>query len=171
MKRRVRENRDEHDDREGWQAPQPIVSVAECATYAPAVVRREVAAVLAPLGSLRAFVRPGMRVLIKPNLLLAADPDRAVTTHPAVIQVQKDRRLQPQLASPGQHGVVADPTIALDMVHSQDVSTAGAHSGAIGAIVPHVAAVKGRHRCKTIQGATRVRSAVVLHNTVVNPGV
>jgi uncharacterized protein (DUF362 family)/NAD-dependent dihydropyrimidine dehydrogenase PreA subunit len=33
------------------------------------------------------FVRPGMRVLLKPNLLTDCDVDRAVTTHPAVVQV------------------------------------------------------------------------------------
>ena len=32
------------------------------------------------------FVRPGMRVLLKPNLLTAANLERAITTHPAVVQ-------------------------------------------------------------------------------------
>ncbi len=31
------------------------------------------------------FVKPGSRVFVKPNLLLAADPDRAATTHPEVL--------------------------------------------------------------------------------------
>jgi uncharacterized protein (DUF362 family)/NAD-dependent dihydropyrimidine dehydrogenase PreA subunit len=31
------------------------------------------------------FVRPGQRVLIKPNLLQATDPDQAVVTHPSVV--------------------------------------------------------------------------------------
>ncbi|OGD19415.1 MAG: hypothetical protein A2Y70_08730, partial [Candidatus Aminicenantes bacterium RBG_13_64_14] len=41
---------------------------------------------LAPLGTLRAFVRPGQRVLLKPNLLIPAPPERAITTHPAVVE-------------------------------------------------------------------------------------
>ena len=41
---------------------------------------------LAPLGGMRAFVRPGLSVLIKPNLLGDSAPDRAVTTHPEVVR-------------------------------------------------------------------------------------
>ena len=84
------DNQDKCDDRESERLPQPIVSVVECTTYAPEAVRQALVAVLSPLGGLSAFVRPGMRVLLKPNLLLAADPDRAVTTHPTVIQVVAD---------------------------------------------------------------------------------
>ena len=62
------------------------VSVARCETYDLDVVRQAVDAVLAPLGGIDRFVRPGMRVLLKPNLLAPADLDRAVTTHPAVVQ-------------------------------------------------------------------------------------
>jgi uncharacterized protein (DUF362 family)/NAD-dependent dihydropyrimidine dehydrogenase PreA subunit len=36
---------------------------------------------------MRRFVQPGMRVLLKPNLLKAADWDRGITTHPSVMQV------------------------------------------------------------------------------------
>jgi uncharacterized protein (DUF362 family)/Pyruvate/2-oxoacid:ferredoxin oxidoreductase delta subunit len=64
----------------------PIVSVVNCETYEIEAVHQAVAAVLEPLGGLGRFVRPGMDVLLKPNLLTAADPERAVTTHPAVVQ-------------------------------------------------------------------------------------
>jgi uncharacterized protein (DUF362 family)/ferredoxin len=63
-----------------------MVSVVACETYEPDAVRRAVEAALAPLGGIGRFVRPGMQVLLKPNLLLAAAPERAVTTHPAVVQ-------------------------------------------------------------------------------------
>jgi len=63
-----------------------IVSVVSCDTYDPEAVRQSVAAVLAPLGGIGRFVRPGMRVLLKPNLLAAADLERAITTHPAVVR-------------------------------------------------------------------------------------
>ena len=62
-----------------------MVSVVACRSYDPAAVRRAVRAVLAPLGGIGRFVRPGMQVLLKPNLLTATDPERAVTTHPAVV--------------------------------------------------------------------------------------
>jgi uncharacterized protein (DUF362 family)/Pyruvate/2-oxoacid:ferredoxin oxidoreductase delta subunit len=63
-----------------------VVSVVGCQTYEPDAVRQAVAAVLAPLGGMGRFVRPGMRVLLKPNLLAAAGPERAITTHPTVVQ-------------------------------------------------------------------------------------
>lgn len=64
-----------------------IVSVIDCPSYAPDLVRQSVLASLAPLGGMGRFVRPGMRVLLKPNLLSAHEPERAVTTHPAIVQV------------------------------------------------------------------------------------
>ncbi len=75
-------------------AASPVVSVVSCQAYDLDLVRRAVDAVLAPLGGIRRFVRPGMRVLLKPNLLNDAGPDGGITTHPAVVravaeQVQK----------------------------------------------------------------------------------
>ena len=64
-----------------------IVSIVACPSYAPDLVRQSVMASLAPLGGMARFVRPGMRVLLKPNLLSAAEPELAVTTHPAVVRV------------------------------------------------------------------------------------
>lgn len=64
----------------------PIVSVVACDTYELDAIRRAVTAVLAPLDGIERFVRPGMRVLLKPNLLRASDLDWAITTHPAVVQ-------------------------------------------------------------------------------------
>jgi uncharacterized protein (DUF362 family)/Pyruvate/2-oxoacid:ferredoxin oxidoreductase delta subunit len=63
-----------------------IVSITACDTYDLDVVRRAVRAALSPLGGIGRFVRPGMRVLLKPNLLSAANPDRGITTHPAVVR-------------------------------------------------------------------------------------
>jgi uncharacterized protein (DUF362 family)/Pyruvate/2-oxoacid:ferredoxin oxidoreductase delta subunit len=63
-----------------------VVSAVNCDTYELEAVRRTVTAVLAPLGGIGRFVRPGMRVLLKPNLVSAMAPERAITTHPAVIQ-------------------------------------------------------------------------------------
>lgn len=63
-----------------------IVSAVGCEAYELETVRQGVRAVLAPLGGIDRFVRPGMRVLLKPNLVRGADEERAVTTHPAVVQ-------------------------------------------------------------------------------------
>ena len=62
------------------------VSLKAAASYDRAVVEQALADVLAPLGGMEAFVRPGQRVLIKPNLLSAKPPEKAVTTHPEVVR-------------------------------------------------------------------------------------
>jgi len=68
--------------------PKPaVVCVALCGTYDLNLVRGAVSTALAPLGGMRRFVHEGMRVLLKPNLVNDAGPERAVTTHPAVVQV------------------------------------------------------------------------------------
>ena len=65
----------------------PVVAVATCRSYDIDVLRVALEAVLDPLGGMRRFVRPGMRVLLKPNLLKAVDPESGITTHPAMLQV------------------------------------------------------------------------------------
>jgi uncharacterized protein (DUF362 family)/ferredoxin len=42
---------------------------------------------LEPLGGMGSFVRPGERILLKPNMLSVKSPEQAVTTHPAVVRV------------------------------------------------------------------------------------
>ncbi|MHB8868992.1 MAG: DUF362 domain-containing protein [Thermoleophilia bacterium] len=63
----------------------PFVGLAACASYQDGDVHRALRAVLAPLGGMESFVSPGERIALKPNLLLAAHPDAAVTTHPALV--------------------------------------------------------------------------------------
>ena len=62
------------------------VSLTALADYDPPRVEDAVAAVLAPLGGMAAFVRPGQSVLLKPNLLMSKAPAAAVTTHPAIVR-------------------------------------------------------------------------------------
>ncbi|GFO68878.1 (4Fe-4S)-binding protein [Geomonas limicola] len=62
------------------------VSLQRVASYRPEEVRQGVARLLEPLGGMERFVRPGERVLIKPNLLSAKPPEAAVTTHPEVLR-------------------------------------------------------------------------------------
>lgn len=65
--------------------PRPRVAVARCASYEPEEVGRAVREVLALLGGLSGVVGRGQNVLLKPNLLSAKNPDRAITTHPSVL--------------------------------------------------------------------------------------
>ena len=60
------------------------VSLLRCNDYA--AVPGVLSALLAPLGGMAAFVRPGQTVLLKPNLLTDARPEQAVTTHPEVVR-------------------------------------------------------------------------------------
>lgn len=60
------------------------VAVVKCHSYDTAEVDDALARGLAFLGGAEAFVQPGERILLKPNLLVGSAPEEAVTTHPAV---------------------------------------------------------------------------------------
>lgn len=62
-----------------------LVSIARCKRYHPDTVREALIDLLEPWGGIGFLVKPGQKVLLKPNLLAAARPEEAVTTHPAVI--------------------------------------------------------------------------------------
>ena len=62
------------------------VSLQALADYDPGRVRDTLTLLLAPLGGISHFVKPGQKVLIKPNLLAAKAPDKAVTTHPEIVR-------------------------------------------------------------------------------------
>ena len=60
------------------------VAVVRCDTYEPAAVDAAVARGLELVGGAARFVRAGERIVLKPNLLVASAPEKAVTTHPTV---------------------------------------------------------------------------------------
>lgn len=62
------------------------VSIARCPDYTEKSVLEAVECAIDLLGGMDAFVRMGDRVLIKPNLLVAREPGKAVTTHPSVVK-------------------------------------------------------------------------------------
>ena len=62
------------------------VAIEKVASYDPELVETGLKNLLAPLGGIKAFVRPGERVLLKPNMLSAKPPAAAVTTHPAILK-------------------------------------------------------------------------------------
>lgn len=64
----------------------PVVSIAKCEAYESDQVRQALTAALESLGGIDVFVQPGQRVLLKPNLLMPVRPERAITTHPAVVE-------------------------------------------------------------------------------------
>lgn len=62
------------------------VALTRCEDYEPRQVDRSVQNVFELLGGISSFVKPGDRVLIKPNLLSARSPERCVTTHPSLVR-------------------------------------------------------------------------------------
>ncbi|NJK29897.1 MAG: DUF362 domain-containing protein [Acaryochloris sp. RU_4_1] len=61
------------------------VSLVQAHTYDPLQLRASLEEVLAPLGGMAAFVKPGDRVLLKPNLLTGARPGKECTTRPELV--------------------------------------------------------------------------------------
>ncbi|NVO00823.1 MAG: DUF362 domain-containing protein, partial [Geobacteraceae bacterium] len=62
------------------------VSIEKVDSYERPVVMAGLLRLLEPLGGIGTFVKPGDRVLIKPNMLSAKQPEAAVTTHPEVLR-------------------------------------------------------------------------------------
>ena len=60
------------------------VSIVRCADYSENECIQAIEAVLAPFGGLD-WVKPGMKVAIKANLVSAMKPEAAATTHPALL--------------------------------------------------------------------------------------
>ena len=60
------------------------VSIVRCADYSEETCECALREVLVPFGGLD-WVRPGMRVVIKANLVSAMKPEKAATTHPALL--------------------------------------------------------------------------------------
>ncbi|MBQ8409059.1 MAG: DUF362 domain-containing protein [Clostridia bacterium] len=60
------------------------VAVVPCASYGENEVKEALEALLEPIGGLQ-WVKEGMRIAIKANLVTFAKPEEAVTTHPALI--------------------------------------------------------------------------------------
>jgi len=82
------------------------VIVELCENYRIDRVTNALEKIFEGLGGLNSFIKPGMRVAIKPNLLSAKKPDDAATTHPALVRaiasmVQKAGGLVCIVDSPG----------------------------------------------------------------------
>ncbi len=60
------------------------VSITKCEDYSPQACSNALDAVLMPLGGL-GWVKPGMKIVIKANLVSAMKPDEAATTHPQLL--------------------------------------------------------------------------------------
>lgn len=78
------------------------VSIEKCPSYDAEAVKNSLDKVLDSIGGLD-FVKPGMKIGIKANLVAAMDPDKSATTHPMVL-----RRLCELLLERGATVVIGD---------------------------------------------------------------
>ncbi|RPI73241.1 MAG: DUF362 domain-containing protein [Desulfobacteraceae bacterium] len=62
------------------------IALIHCDNYNPDRVEKAVRLLVDALGGIDAFVKPGQKVLLKPNLLGAYDREQRVTTDPAVVR-------------------------------------------------------------------------------------
>ena len=66
-------------------AQRAVVAIERAGSYQPNTLRAAIGRVVEALGGWGRLVRPGDRVLVKPNCIYPATPDRQVMTHPAFI--------------------------------------------------------------------------------------
>ena len=83
----------------------PDVVLVPCADYTPALCRQAMEQAVAAVGGLD-WIRPGMRIGIKANLVAMMKPETAATTHPellkALVDMIKERGAEPVIGdSPG----------------------------------------------------------------------
>jgi len=62
------------------------VSLQSLADYEAGRVHDALHLLLEPLGGIDHYIKPGQKVLIKPNLLSGKAPEKAVTTHPEIVR-------------------------------------------------------------------------------------
>jgi len=63
-----------------------VVALVQCNSYDYGQVYQAVKQGIQLLGGIDQFVRPHEKLLLKPNLLAGADPERCITTHPSVFR-------------------------------------------------------------------------------------
>ena len=62
------------------------VALIRCDTYDDERVYEAIRSGLGLLGGISQFVKPGESIVLKPNVLIGSNPERSVTTHPAVFK-------------------------------------------------------------------------------------
>jgi len=62
------------------------VVIIRCDTYEDDQVVTAIQKGVDMMGGISSFVKPGERIVLKPNILIGTDPDKHVTTHPAVFR-------------------------------------------------------------------------------------
>jgi uncharacterized protein (DUF362 family)/NAD-dependent dihydropyrimidine dehydrogenase PreA subunit len=66
--------------------PKSRVALVRCDDYDEERVYEAVSRGVTLLGGVSGFVRTGEKIVLKPNILIGANPDKCITTHPAVVR-------------------------------------------------------------------------------------
>ncbi|HWQ67262.1 MAG TPA: DUF362 domain-containing protein [Methanospirillum sp.] len=74
-----------HDSHIPGVGPLPV-GLVSCKEYEYQTIEAAVQEAIDLIGGIRNYCSPGMHVLVKPNLLMGAEPSRAVCTHPLVVE-------------------------------------------------------------------------------------
>lgn len=72
--------------RSGLKDMNSQVSIIKCQGYKPSLVQAAVGKAVDLLGGISNFIKPQSKVLVKPNLLMAKEPELGITTHPEVVR-------------------------------------------------------------------------------------
>lgn len=62
------------------------LALVQCQDYDAGTVEATVRRAVDLVGGMERFIQPGQKVLVKPNLLRASEPDQAIVTHPSVVR-------------------------------------------------------------------------------------
>lgn len=62
------------------------ISIVKCKSYDSELVFKAVKRSLDLLGGISNFIKPGSRVLVKPNMLMAKEPEFGICTHPEIVR-------------------------------------------------------------------------------------
>ncbi|HTZ11116.1 MAG TPA: DUF362 domain-containing protein [Candidatus Margulisiibacteriota bacterium] len=62
------------------------LSIVRCPSYEPHLVEEGVKKAVGLLGGITDFIKPKAKVLVKPNMLMASDPESGIDTHPEVVR-------------------------------------------------------------------------------------
>jgi uncharacterized protein (DUF362 family)/Pyruvate/2-oxoacid:ferredoxin oxidoreductase delta subunit len=62
------------------------VALVACDNYDDTEVYRAVKSGIDLIGGINAFVKPGEKIVLKPNVLIGASPEKCVCTHPAILR-------------------------------------------------------------------------------------
>lgn len=62
------------------------IYIGKCLDYIPGDIYRHLRQFFQYVGGIRQYVKPGMKVLVKPNLCSMHPPEKAVTSHPVLLE-------------------------------------------------------------------------------------